>query len=159
MPYLILAGMLIFSIADIKYRVIPAIEVVFFGVVLLVVRDRDLLHVGIVVLSVLSGVLPRVPKILSMALLFFPYAWPTLLFGVGVRNTIVGRADLYAVGIVSLLFTQDIVIASIIVAWLWIKWWGRKWSQRAVPLVPGMSLGVLIGLATRWAIAFAGGGS
>lgn len=157
MACLILVGMLIFSIADIKYRVIPAIEVVFFGVVLLVVRDYDILQVAIVVLSVLFGVFPRIPKILGIALLFFPYAWPTLLFGYGVRKAIVGKADLYAVGIVSLLFTQDVAIAAVIGGYLSIKWWTKAWTQRPIPLIPGMSLGVLAGLGARWVMAFAGG--
>jgi hypothetical protein len=149
--------MLIFSIADLKYRVIPAIDVVFFGVVLLVVRDYDLWQVGSVVLSVLFGVFPRVHAALGMALLFVPFTWPTLLFGYGVRKAIVGKADLYALGIVSLLFTQDIAIAAVVGVYLSIKWWLRAGKQRPVPLMPGMSLGVVVGLGVRWVIALAGG--
>lgn len=157
MAYLMLAGMLIFSFADLKYRVIPAIEVVFFGVVLLVVRDYDIWQVGIVVLSVLFGVFPRVPTILGMTLLFFPYAWPTLMFGYGVRKAIVGKADLYAVGIVSLLFPQDVAIAAVVGGYLSIRLWAKAWKQRPIPLIPGMSLGVLVGLGARWVMALSGG--
>jgi len=158
MAYLVLAGMFIFSIADLKYRVIPAVEVVFFGVVILTVQDHNVWPVAAVVAAVIFGVLPRVPRLLGYVLLFFPSAWPTLLFGYGVRRAIIGKADLYVIGIVSLLFSQDIVIAALVGVFLWIKWWSRSWKPRPIPLVPGMSLGVLVALGTRWVIAFAGGG-
>lgn len=145
-----LAILVLFTWSDLKYRVVPAIEFFFFGSVLMSVSGADLLRVAVVVMAVAYGILSVIPDALAAVLLFNPVAWPSLLISYGVRRDLFGRADLFAIGGISLIFPLEVTIAAIIGTVIWAKWWLRRGKNFPVPLLPGMFLGVLIGLAFRF---------
>ena len=130
------------SLADLRYRTAPAIEVFFLGALLLGTPANPINSV-MIVLAVAWGWVNSWPGFLVWPLLFIPSAWPVLLMGYGVRAGVIGRADLLAEGALAVLFPWPALILSFVGLELWRRWWT---SRRAglVPALPGMLLGLLV---------------
>ena len=130
------------SLADLRYRTVPAIEVFFLGVLLLAIPANPI-NSFLVVLAVFWGLIRSWPGVLVWPMLFVPSAWPVLLIGYGVRVGVVGRADLLAAGALAVLFPWPALIFSFVGLELWRRWWT---SRRAglVPALPGMFLGLSV---------------
>lgn len=141
------ASFTLFSFADLRYRLVPAIEVFFVAALALSLPDAPL-QVGIILLAFAWGWLPRWPSFLALPLLFYPAAWVVLLTGYGVRHGVIGKADLLAVAGLACLFPWP----ALVLAALGLEGWRRFWVQRKsgpVPALPGMLLGILIYLLIR----------
>lgn len=146
---LILSAFLLYCFSDIKYRSTPAVEIFFLGAIAIAIGGGDFAKISVVVLAVCFGLFSSVPRQIGYCLMFFPVAWPVLMFGHGVRGEIVGRGDLYFIGILSALFTWDVVIASLFAMFLWGKYWRGYQVTRSIPLIPGMVVGAVIALFIR----------
>jgi hypothetical protein len=147
---ILLSGLLLWSIADLKYRVIPLVEIAFFGAVLLAINNGNWVNLISVVLAVTFGSLVWIPNCLGWLFLILPSAWPAFLIGSGVRKQVVGRADLFVMGIISCAFTLDIAVVAFVGMVAWSKWWVKAHVEdRHTPLVPGMLLGSLFGIGIR----------
>ena len=139
---------LLLSLADLRYRVVPGVEIVFLGAVLIVLPDNPWV-VCAVVLAVGWGWVPvhrfsggrTWPNALALPLMFYPPAWPVLLTGSGVRQGFVGRGDLLAAGSLALVFPWPALILALIGLEVWRRWWVRRFRV-AVPALPGMAAGV-----------------
>ena len=141
------AAFALFSLADLRYRLVPAIEL-FFGAAMIMVLPDAPLHVGVILLAFAWGWLPGWPGMLSLPLLFYPPAWVVLLTGAGVRHGMLGRADLLAVAGLAVLFPWP----ALILVGLGLEGWRRFWVWRRegpVPALPGMLLGLLVFIAGR----------
>ena len=141
------ASFTLFSFADLRYRLVPAIEVFFVAALALSLPDAPL-QVGIILLAFAWGWLPRWPSFLALPLLFYPAAWVVLLTGYGVRHGVIGKADLLAVAGLACLFPWP----ALVLAALGLEGWRRFWVRRKsgpVPALPGMLLGILIYLLAR----------
>jgi hypothetical protein len=144
------ASFTLFSFADLRYRLVPAIEI-FFGAALLLALPEAPIHVGIILLAFSWGWLSRWPSFLSLPLLFYPPAWVVLLTGFGVRHGMIGKADLLAVAGLACLFPWP----ALILAALGVEAWRRFWVWRRsgpVPALPGMLLGILVFLLGKLVI-------
>jgi hypothetical protein len=141
------ASFALFSFADLRYRLVPAIEI-FFGAALILALPEVPIHVALILLAFAWGWLPRWPSFLALPLLFYPPAWVVLLTGFGVRHGIIGKADLLAVAGLACLFPWP----ALILAALGLEVWRRFWVWRRsgpVPALPGMLLGLLTFLLGR----------
>jgi len=142
----------LFSLADLRYRDVPGIEVFFFSAVLLGVISNPW-GVAAVVFSVAWAWMRSWPVSLIWASLFNPAAWPVLLTAFGVRRGVVGGADLWAIGGLACLFPWPAVILSLAGVELWRRWWQRR-HPGPVPALPGMLLGLLVYLCGQVAFRF-----
>ena len=141
------ASFTLFSFADLRYRLVPAIEI-FFGAALILALPESPIHVAVILLAFSWGWLPRWPSFLALPLLFYPPAWVVLLTGFGVRHGMIGKADLLAVAGLACLFPWP----ALILAALGLEVWRRFWVWRRsgpVPALPGMLLGILAFLLGR----------
>jgi hypothetical protein len=93
----------LFSIVDLRTRLIPLIEV-FFVITACVAFLEDQMQVPILVLAVVWGIFHRIPACLMLPFLFYPPSWPAILIGFGVRKQLIGRADLFAVASIGFCF-------------------------------------------------------
>jgi len=150
---------LLLSLADLRYRVVPGVEYVFMGAVLIAAPTNPW-GVCAVVLAVAWGGLPvhqtsgrqvSWPNTLVLPLLFYPGAWPVLLTGSGVRKGLVGRGDLLAAGSLALVFPWPALILVLIGLEVWRRWWVRQSvrmvatsSCTSLPALPGMCLGIIL---------------
>jgi len=148
-----IAIFLLLSVADLRYRVVPAIEFVFLGAVFIAAPTNPW-TVSAVVLSVAWGWLRIWPNIIVLPLLFYPGAWPVLLTGSGVRQGMVGRGDLLAAGSLALVFPWPALVLSLIGLEIWRRWWvkrnavmGNAGYFSGVPALPGMLIGICAYLA------------
>lgn len=141
---------LLLSLADLRCRVVPGVEIVFLGVVLVALPDNPW-AVCAVVLAVGWGWMPvqrfsggrTWPNALALPLLFYPPAWPVLLTGSGVRQGLVGRGDLLAAGSLALVFPWPALIPALIGLEVWQRWW-VKHNHASFPALPGMVLGMVL---------------
>ncbi len=131
----------IFSLVDLRTRLVPFIEV-FFGIAAFLVFPDNRLHVTIIILAVLWGTFRRIPGRFMLPFLFYPASWPTLVVGFGVRKQMIGQADLFALAIVGILFPFPAVIASIFGFELWRRWWISRGKCGLIPALPGLFLGL-----------------
>ena len=141
------ASFMLFSFADLRYRLVPAIEIFFVAALVLSLPDAPL-QVGIILLAFAWGWLPRWPSFLALPLLFYPAAWVVLLTGYGVRHGVIGKADLLAVAGLACLFPWP----ALVLAALGLEGWRRFWVRHKsgpVPALPGMLLGILVYLFAR----------
>lgn len=136
-----LVSFAIFSLVDLRTRLVPFIEL-FFGFAALLAFPDDRLHVTVIILAVLWGTFRRIPAPLTLPFLFYPYSWPTLIVGFGVRKQMIGKADLFAVAIVGVLFPFPAVIISILGFELWRRWWVSRGNCGLMPAIPGLFLGL-----------------
>lgn len=131
----------VFSIVDLRTRLVPFIEV-FFGMAACIAFPEDQLHVSLLLLAVLWGLHRRIPARLMLPYLFYPPVWPVLLIGFGVRKQMVGRADLLALAIIGFLFPFSAVITSLLGFDVWRRWWIRRGNCGLIPALPGLFLGL-----------------
>jgi len=133
----------VLSIADLRYRVLPGIQVVFWGAVLISVPDSPLMSLA-VVLAVGWGWLNACPNAVMLPLLLYPASWPVLLTGTGVRRGIIGRGDLLAAGSLALIFPWQALITAFVSVEVWRRWWAKRYQSEYVPALPGMLLGICV---------------
>ena len=142
-----LVSFTLFSFADLRYRLVPGIEIFFLGALLLTLPMNPI-QTGLVLLACVWGLFSKVPGFLSLPLLFYPPAWPVLLTGYGYRRGLIGRADLFAVSGLACLFP----LPAVLLALLGLEVWRRVWVRRQtgpIPALPGLLLGVVIYLLLR----------
>jgi hypothetical protein len=131
----------VFSILDLRTRFVPFIEA-FFVIALFFAFPEAKLHVTILVLAVVWGLFRRIPARFALPFLFYPLSWPALLVGSGVRNQMIGRADLFAVAMIGFLFPFPAVIMSLLGFEFRRQWWIRRGNYGLIPAVPGLFLGL-----------------
>lgn len=137
-----LVSLSLFSFADLRYRLVPGIEVFLLGTILLTIPITPL-QTGIILLACLWSILRDLSGWFILPLLFYPPAWPVLLTGYGYRKGIIGRADLLAISGLACLFPLTAVILSLIGLELWRRFWVRS-QTGPIPALPGMFIGLLI---------------
>lgn len=140
MAILSLACLGLFSLADLRYRVAPGIELFFLSAAL-VGAFADPLRVGMVLLAV-SWSRWRLPPVLALPALLHPSSWAVLLAGTGVRRGAVGDADLLALGGLACLFDWPAPLLALVGVEVWRLWW-RRARPGPVPAMPGMLLGLV----------------
>ena len=131
----------VFSFVDLRIRVVPLIEV-FFGIAAFVAFPDDRVHVTVLIFAVLWGTFRRIPTLFLLPFLFYPPSWPTLIVGFGVRKQMIGQADLFALGIVGVLFPFPAVIMSLLGFEAWRRWWISRGNCGLIPALPGLFLGL-----------------
>ena len=137
----------LFSIADLKYRLVPGIELFFLGAILLTLPSTSL-QAGVILLACAWGVFRTVSGWFTLPLLFFPPAWPVLLTGYGYRKGLIGRADLLAISGLACLFPLPAVLLALLGLELWRRFWIRR-KTGLIPALPGLLLGLLAYLFLR----------
>lgn len=142
----LIVAFVLFSLADLKYRVVPGIWVFFFGAVMLSVFSNPL-GVATILLGVAWGSHSLHPH-LVWPTIFNPAAWPVLLTGFGVRHGVIGKADLLAIGGIACVFPWQAVVLSMLGVDVWRRWWVRS-KTGPVPALPGMLVGLMIYLSTK----------
>ncbi len=143
-----LVSFTLFSFADLRYRLVPGIEWFLLGTILLTFPSNPL-QSGLILLACGWGALRTLPGWLVIPLLFYPPTWPVLLTGYGYRKGLIGRADLLAIAGLACLFPLPAVLLSL----LGLEIWRRIWIHHqvgSVPALPGLLLGLLVYLLTRW---------
>lgn len=131
----------LFSFADLRYRLVPGIELFFLGMILPTLPVTPV-QTGIILLACSWGLLRHIPNWLALPLFFYPPAWRVLLNAYGYRKGIIGRADVFAIAGLACLFPLPAVLLSL----LGLEVWRRIWIRRqvgAIPALPGLLLGVL----------------
>jgi hypothetical protein len=142
-----LASFTLFSFADLRYRLVPGIEIFLLGTVLLTLPATPI-QTAIILLACVWGVLRNLSGWFALPLLFYPPAWPVLLTAYGYRKGIIGRADLLAISSLACLFPLPAVLLSL----LGLEAWRRVWIRRqtgSIPALPGLLLGLLLFLFLR----------
>ncbi|MBI5954920.1 MAG: hypothetical protein HY865_24940 [Chloroflexi bacterium] len=142
-----LASFTLFSFADLRYRLVPGIEIFLIGTVLLTIPATPI-QTGIILLACVWGVFRNLSGWFALPLLFYPPAWPVLLTAYGYRKGIIGRADLLAISSLACLFPLPAVLLSL----LGLEAWRRVWIRRqtgSIPALPGLLLGLLSFLLFR----------
>ena len=137
----------IFSYADLRYRLVPGIEVFLFGTILLTFPATPI-QTGIVLLACLWGIFRNLSGWFAIPLLFYPPVWPVLFTGYGYRKGIIGRADLLAISGLACLFPLPAVLLSLLGLELWRRLWIRR-QQGNIPALPGLLLGLIVYLLLR----------
>jgi len=131
----------LFSYADLRYRLIPGIEVFLFGTILLTFPITPL-QTGIVLLAGAWGIFRDLSGWFAVPLLFYPPVWPVLFTGYGYRKGIIGRADLLAICGLACLLPLSAVLLSLLGLELWRRLWVRRQSGD-IPALPGLFLGLI----------------
>lgn len=137
----------LFSYADLRYRLVPGIEVFLFGTILLTFPATPI-HTGIVLLACLWSIFRNLSGWFAIPLLFYPPVWPVLFTGYGYRKGIIGRADLFAISGLVCLFPLPAVLLSLLGLELWRRLWIRR-QQGNIPALPGLLLGLIVYLLLR----------
>ena len=137
----------LFSYADLRYRLVPGIEVFLLGTILLTFPATPI-QTGIVLLACLWGVFRNLSGWFAIPLLFYPPVWPVLFTGYGYRKSIIGRADLLAISGLACLFPLPAVLLSLLGLELWRRLWIRR-QQGNIPALPGLLLGLIVYLLLR----------
>ena len=137
----------LFSYADLRYRLVPGIEVFLFGTILLTFPATPI-QTGIVLLACLWGVFRNLSGWFAIPLLFYPPVWPVLFTGYGYRKSIIGRADLLAISGLACLFPLPAVLLSLLGLELWRRLWVRR-QHGDIPALPGLLLGLIVYLLLR----------
>lgn len=137
----------IFSYADLRYRLVPGIEVFLFGTILLTFSATPI-QTGIVLLACLWSIFRNLSGWFAIPLLFYPPVWPVLFTGYGYRKSIIGRADLLAISGLACLFPLPAVLLSLLGLELWRRLWVRR-QQGDIPALPGLLLGLIAYLLLR----------
>jgi hypothetical protein len=142
-----LVSFALFSVADLRYRLVPGIELFFLGTLLLA-APSTLMQTTIILLACAWGIFKNSSGWFTLPLLFFPPAWPVLLTGYGYRKGMIGRADLLAVSGLACLFPLPAVLLSLLGLELWRRFWIRR-RLGLIPALPGLLLGLLAFLFLR----------
>jgi hypothetical protein len=142
-----LASFTLFSLADLRYRLVPGIELFLIGAILLTLPATPL-QTGIIIFACAWGVLRNVLGWFALPLLFYPPAWPVLLTGYGYRKGLIGRADLLAISGLACLFPLPAVLLSLLGLEVWRRIWIRR-QTGSIPAIPGLLFGLLAFLLLR----------
>ncbi len=137
----------LFSYADLRYRLVPGIEVFLFGTILLTLPITPI-QTGIVILACTWSLFRNLSGWFALILLFYPPVWPVLLTGYGYRKGIVGRADLLAISGLACLFPLPAVLLSLFGLEAWRRLWIRR-QMGSIPALPGLLLGLIAWLLLR----------
>ncbi|MBI5824459.1 MAG: hypothetical protein HZB18_10565 [Chloroflexi bacterium] len=137
----------IFSYADLRYRLVPGIEVFLLGTILLTFPATPI-QTGIILLACLWSIFRNLSGWFAIPLLFYPPVWPVLFTGYGYRKGIIGRADLFAISGLACLFPLPAVLLSLMGLELWRRLWIRR-QQGNIPALPGLLLGLIVYLLLR----------
>ena len=137
----------IFSYADLRYRLVPGIEVFLLGTILLTFPATPI-QTGIILLACLWSIFRNLSGWFAIPLLFYPPVWPVLFTGYGYRKGIIGRADLLAISGLACLFPLPAVLLSLLGLELWRRLWIRR-QQGNIPALPGLLLGLIVYLLLR----------
>ena len=137
----------IFSYADLRYRLVPGIEVFLLGTILLTFPATPI-QTGIVFLACLWSIFRNLSGWFAIPLLFYPPVWPVLFTGYGYRKGIIGRADLLAISGLACLFPLPAVLLSLLGLELWRRLWVRR-QHGEIPALPGLLLGLIVYLLLR----------
>lgn len=132
----------LFSYADLRYRLVPGIEVFLLGTILLTLPITPV-QTGIIFLACLWSIFRNLSGWYVLPLLFYPPVWPVLLTGYGYHKGIIGRADLLAISGLACLFPLPAVLLSLFGLELWRRFWVRR-QTGSIPALPGMFVGLLI---------------
>lgn len=130
----------LFSYADLRYRLVPGIEVFLIGTILLTIPMTPL-QTMIILLACLWGIFRNLSGWFAIPLLFYPPVWPVILTGYGYRKGIIGRADLLAISGLACLFSLPAVLLSLLGLELWRRFWIRR-QTGDIPALPGLLLGL-----------------
>jgi len=142
-----LASFTLFSLADLRYRLVPGIELFLLGTVLLTLPATPF-QTGIILLACAWGLFRNISGWIVLPLLFYPLAWPVLLTGYGYRKGLIGRADLLAISGLACLFPLPAVLLAIFGLEIWRRVWIRR-RTGSIPALPGLLLGLLVFLLLR----------
>jgi hypothetical protein len=142
-----LVSFTLFSFADLRYRLVPGIELFFLGAILLTLAITPV-QTAIIVLACIFGLFRALPGWLAVPLLFYPPAWPILLTGYGYRKGLIGRADLLAISGLACLLPLSAVLLSLMGLEVWRRIWIRR-QVGVIPALPGFLLGILLFLFVR----------
>lgn len=137
----------LFSFSDLRYRLVPGIEIFFLGTILLALPASPVQTI-IILVACIWGLIGTVPSFCVVPLLFHPPAWPVLLTGYGYRKGIIGRADLLAIGGLACLFPLPAILFSLLGLEVWRRFWIRR-QPGSIPALPGLLLGTLAFLLVR----------
>ena len=137
----------LFSIADLRYQLVPGIELFLFGAIVLAFPSTPT-QTGIILSACVWGLIRNVSGWLALPLLFYPPTWPVLLMGYGYRKGIIGRADLLALCGLACLFPLPALLLSLFGLEVWRRLWVRN-KTGFVPALPGMLLGILFYTALK----------
>ena len=143
----------LFSIVDLRSRFVPFIDIFFVLTGMYVFADTPW-HVLTLAIAVIWGNFQRIPARLALPLVFYPLAWPILLVGFGVRRKMIGKADLFAVGIIGVLFPISAVVAALLGFEFWRRWWVQRGNSGFIPAIPGMFLGLAVHSVIQVGIQF-----
>jgi len=140
----------LFSYADLRYRLVPGIEVFLFGTILMTFPVTPV-ETGIVLLACLWSILRNLSGWFAIPLLFYPPVWPVLFTGYGYRKGIIGRADLLAISGLACLFPLPAVLFSLFGLEVWRRLWVRRHVGN-IPALPGLYLGLVVycGIKIFW---------
>lgn len=131
----------IFSYADLRYRLVPGIEIFLFGTILLTFPATPV-QTGIILFACVWGIFRRLSGWFTVPLLFYPPAWPVLVTGYGYRKGILGRADLLAICGLACLFPFHAVLFALLGLEVWRRFWVNRQTGN-IPALPGMFFGFL----------------
>lgn len=131
----------VFSLLDLRIRVVPLIEV-FFGIAAVLAFPDNRLHVTVLILAVIWGIFRRIPSLFLLPFLFYPPSWPILIVGFGVRKQMIGQADLFALAIIGVLFPFSAMMMSLLGFEVWRRWWVSRGNCGLIPALPGLFLGL-----------------
>lgn len=137
----------LFSFADLRYRLVPGIELFLLGTILLTLPAAPM-QTGIILFACAWGLFRHIPGWFALSLLFYPPAWPVLLTGYGYRKGLIGKADLLAISGLACLFPLPVVLLSLLGLEVWRRIWIRR-QMGSIPALPGMLLGLLVYVAMR----------
>lgn len=130
----------LFSLYDLKYRLVPGVELLLLAAVLLS-APADPVN-ALVVVAALAWSLLYWNKSLAIPLFFYPPAWVTLIVGYGYRVGVIGRADVIAIAALSIFFPFPAIIAAGVGLEIWRRWWNHRKLPGPIPALPGFLLGV-----------------
>lgn len=133
----------IFSLVDLRIRLVPLIEV-FFGIAVFLSFPDAPLHVTVLILAVIWGIIRRIPARFLLPFLFYPPSWPALIVGFGVRKQMIGQADLFALATIGVLFPFPAMIMSLLGFEAWRRWWVSRGNCGLIPALPGLFLGLAV---------------
>ncbi len=136
-----LGSLALFSLADLRYRLVPGVELFFLGALLLGWSAAPL-QAGIILIACIWGLFRNWPGWLSLLLLFALPAWPVLLAAYGYRKGLIGRADLLAIGGLACLLPLPAVLLSLAGLEVWRKFWACR-LKGSIPALPGLLLGIV----------------
>ncbi|MEP0805641.1 MAG: hypothetical protein HRF47_09135 [Chloroflexota bacterium] len=142
-----LASFTLFSLADLRYRLVPGIELFLLGTILLTLPATPI-QTGIILLACAWGLFRNISGWFALPLLFYPPAWPVLFNGYGYRKGLIGRADLLAISGLACLFPLPAVLLSLLGLEVWRRIWIRR-QTGLIPALPGLLLGLLAFLLLR----------